>query len=196
MDKHSSKVLNIFLILGLVFFAGIFVLAVFENGKEHNIIIDFLPFLQVLLGLFGLIFTIVHTKKAYQIFIELTLISWGLVTFFVIKQIFPYTMIQCWPLVGVLSGLWLFVSGMYHYHRIRFGYFVPALTLFFLGLLFMLFSFKIVSISFQTAALIGGPLFMLFLAVFIVCLYFAQKRNKKLILEDDGQDSFDDEILN
>ncbi|MCR4736081.1 MAG: hypothetical protein K5829_13875 [Treponema sp.] len=196
MSKKSSKILNGFLVFGLLFFVGIYILAVFEHGKEHNIIIDILPFIQILLGLFGLVFTLVYTKKSYQLFIELTLISWGLLVFFVIKRIIPYTMLQCWPLIGVLSGLWLFVSGMYHCKRIRFGYFIPALTLFLLGAVFMLFSFEIISISFQTTALICGPLFMLAVACFIICLYFAQKRNKKLILDDDGRDSFDDEILN
>lgn len=196
MRKISIEILNVFLIIGLMFFAALFVLAVLESGKDHNIIIDFLPFVQVALGVFGLIFTLSHTKKAYQVFIELTLISWGVLAFFVIKEFIPYTMLQCWPMVGLFSGLWLFISGLYHYKRIRFGYFIPSVTLFGLGILFMLFSFNIVSISFQTAALIGGPLFMLAVAVFIICLYFAQKRNKKLILDDDGKDSFDDEILN
>ncbi|MCR4953659.1 MAG: hypothetical protein K6A43_06235 [Treponema sp.] len=196
MEKKSIKILNVFLILGLMFFAALFVIAVFESGKEHNIIIDILPFIQVALGLFGLIFTLVYTRKAYQIFIELTLISWGLLAFFVIKKIFPYTMLQCWPMIGVFSGLWLLLSGLYHYRKIKFGYFIPSITLFGLGIVFMLFSFNILSISFQTTALICGPLFMLAAAVFIICLYFAQKKNKKLILNDDGKDSFDDEVLN
>lgn len=196
MEKKSTKILNVFLILGLLFFAGIFVLAVFENGKEPNLLIELLPFVQILLGVFGLVFTLRYTRKSYQIFIELTLISWGLLTFFVIKEILPYTMLQCWPMAGVFSGLWLLVSGIYHYRKIRFGYFIPAVTLFLMGMIFMLFSFKIVKISFQTASLIVGPLLMLAIATFIIFLYFAQKKNKKLILEDDGHDSFDDDILN
>ena len=142
-----------------------------------------------------MVFTLCRTKKNYQLFIELTLITWGLLVFLVIKQIIPYTLLQCWPLLGLFSGIFLFISGIYHYHKIKFGFFIPAVTLFILGLIFMLFSLKIVSISFQTTALIAGPIFMLMVAIFIVCLYFAQKKNKKLILEDDGKDSFDDETL-
>ena len=104
-----------------------------------------------------------------------------------------HTIYQWWPFLGIAVGLILFVTGIYKYRRITVGFAIPSLTIFLMGGWFMLFSFKIVKVPFSQVALIGGPLFMIFLMVSLFAFFLLQQKNKNLVIEDDEPDSFEDD---
>ena len=100
-------------------------------------------------------------------------------------QILPYTFMQWWPMIGVTAGIFLWIAGIIKYKKLQPGYFIPAITLFLMGIWFMLFSFKIIKVSFQIVAIVGGPLFLMMSAIFIVAFFMLQKNNANLVAKDD-----------
>ena len=155
MKKDSSFFANLILYFGSGFliFLGIFnIIVPIEN---HHIVINYLPCIAALSGLAVLILSIRNTKKLHQIFIGFELFFWGIVTVLNELQILPYTFIQWWPMIGVTAGIFLCIAGFIKYQRLQAGYFLSSLTLFLMGLWFMLFSFGIVKVPFQTVAIVG-----------------------------------------
>ena len=59
----------------------------------------------------------------------------------------------------------------------------------------MLFSFKIIKISFLVVAAVGGPLFMIFLTLICIVYFYAQQKNKNLIVKDEEPLEFDDDEI-
>lgn len=185
MKKDSSFFANLILYFGSGFliFLGIFnIIVPIEN---HHIVINYLPCIAALSGLAVLILSIRNTKKLHQIFIGFELFFWGIVTVLNELQILPYTFIQWWPMIGVTAGIFLCIAGFIKYQRLQAGYFLSSLTLFLMGLWFMLFSFGIVKVPFQTVAIVGGPLFLMMAGIFIVALFLLQKNHSNFIVKDD-----------
>jgi hypothetical protein len=125
------------------------------------------------------------SKKIHQVFIGFQMFFWGLMFFFIGKGIFPYSFNQYWPLIGVVSGVFLCVAGLVKYKRVLFGYFIAAITLFMLGCWFALFSFKIIKIPFRTVAIVGGPLFLMMAGIFIIGFFLLQKKHANLVVKED-----------
>ena len=98
-------------------------------------------------------------------------------------------------MIGVTAGIFLYIAGMVKYRKVQAGYFIPSLTLFLLGIWFMLFSFKIIKVSFQVVALVGGPLFIMMSGIFIIALFLLQKNHSNLIAKDDENIDLDTEEM-
>ena len=142
MKKISSIITNFLLYLGVIVLIGAFIFAMIVNRQNHNFIFDVLPFFVAISGIFVLIFGFVYTKKAYHIFTGLMLFTWGIIIFLIMKEYIKRDLYQLWPLIGITTGIFLYISGMYKYKKVKFGYFIPALSLFLLSTWFLLFSLK------------------------------------------------------
>lgn len=192
-DVRDSKLLNILVPCGiaLVLF---FLLFSFTNstGRTQEIISVVFLILQFILGVLISVLSVRWTHRATQLFIGLLLFFWG-VTHVFVSNILPVTIKECWPIYGVVAGILLFVSGFYKYHKIKFGFFIPSVTLVGMGLWYSFFSFKIIKKSFLTVASNIGPLFMLLIAILLVILFLLQQKHKKLVFPDDETGTFSDE---
>ena len=195
MRKFNITVLNVFAILGVILFLVLFVCAAFIANNNPNFSSLILPIVQIILGVLTIIFTLIFTKRAYHLFIGMFLLFWGFVILLAIQNFIPYSVYQWWPVLGISSGFFIFLSGLYKYKKINFGYLLPSLVLFLLGIYFMLFSFKIIKISFLVVAAVGGPLFMIFLALLCIVYFYAQQKNKNLIVKDEEPLEFDDDEI-
>ena len=60
----------------------------------------------------------------------------------------------------------------------------------------MLFSLKIIKVSFRIVALVGGPLFIIMAAIFIIAFFLLQKNNSNLVVKDDENIDQDTEEMN
>ncbi|MBO4858159.1 MAG: hypothetical protein J5527_06555 [Treponema sp.] len=193
MKKISALLLDFLTYIGSLIFVSAFILALVVAEKQHTMIIDLLPVFAVILGIMTLVFTLAVSHKAYHFFMGLFLMVAGSFVFLLVRGYLQHTIYQWWPFLGIAVGLILFVTGIYKYRRITVGFAIPALTIFLMGCWFMLFSFKIVKVPFSQVALIGGPLFMIFVMVFLFAFFLLQQKNKNLVIEDDEPDSFEDD---
>lgn len=77
-----------------------------------------------------------------------------------------------WPLVGIFFSIAFVVTGFCHYKKFILGYLIPAVLLFVMSLIFMLFSMHIITVSIKDFAL----LFLILCVIAIVCWFFIQKK--------------------
>jgi len=75
----------------------------------------------------------------------------------------------------------------------KFGYAIPAVTLFCMGIWYSLFSFDIIKVSFVSIAGTVGPIFMILVALLLVGFFLLQQKHKELIVTDDDTGVFSDE---
>lgn len=196
MKKDSSFIVNLILFIG----SGIFVFLVIFNIavplEEHHVIINYLPIIAAASGVPVLVLSIRNTRRLHQIFIGFELCFWGIAVMLRELKILPYTFIQWWPMIGVTAGIFLFIAGMVKYQRLQFGYVIPSISFFLMGIWFMLFSLKIIKVSFRIVALVGGPLFIIMAAIFIIAFFLLQKNNSNLVVKDDENIDQDTEEMN
>lgn len=185
MKKDSSFFANLILYFGSALIIALIIFNIFVPIEQHHVVVNYLPILSVLCGIPVLVLSIRYTKRLHQIFIGFELCFWGIIIVLRELQILPYTFIQWWPMIGVTAGIFLCIAGKVKYGKLQFGFFIPSIALFLLGIWFMLFSFKIIKVSFQTVAIVGGPLFLVLAAIFIVALFMLQKANSALVADDD-----------
>lgn len=193
--KRVINILNILGALGVLTFLLAFILFVNTQADAHYILFTLLPLSVAACGICITMLTLMVTKKAYQLFIGLALIIWSVFEFILVRGFIQVSFFQWWPLIGVFSGILIFIAGLYQYKKLKFGYFIPSLTLFLLGLWFSLFSFKIIKVSFKDVALIGGPLFMIMVCILICALFLIQQKTNQFIAKDDEPGAFEDDEI-
>ena len=185
MKKDSSFFANLVLYFGSGFLIFLVIFNIIVPLENRHIIINYLPTVAALSGIAVLVLSIRYTKRLHQIFIGFELLFWGIFVVLHELRILPYTFMQWWPMIGVTAGIFLCIAGKVKYQKVLTGYFIPSLTLFLLGIWFMLFSFNIVKVPFQTVAIVGGPLFLMMSGVFIIALFLLQKNHSNLVAKDD-----------
>ncbi|MCQ2591596.1 MAG: hypothetical protein MJ188_02330 [Treponema sp.] len=195
MDKKQTHLLDISAIIGMVILVLALCFSIFVSENQHIIINTLLPLLLVALGILICIFTFTYSHKAYHFFTSMLLLSWGISDFLMVRKFIPFNFYQLWPMLGVYVGIIIFASGFYKYRKLKFGYALPGLTVFFLGCFFLLFSLKIIKVPFSVVVMVGGPLLMIFTCLFLFSFFAMQQKYKNLIIKDDEHDSFDDDEL-
>ena len=185
MKKDSSFFANLILYCGSGFLICLGIFNIIVPIENHHIVINYLPCVAAASGIPVLVLSIRYTKKLHQIFIGFELVFWGIVTVLHELKILPYTFIQWWPMIGVTAGIFLYIAGIIKYQRLQAGYFIPSIALFLMGLWFMLFSFGIVKVPFQTVAVVGGPLFLIVSGIFIVAFFLLQRNHSNFVVKDD-----------
>lgn len=192
-DVKDSKLLRFLVPFGVVI-ATLCMLFSFRNttDKSLDLVSIFSLTVQFVIGILITVFSIKTTHKATHLFLGLLLIFWG-IFYVLVSYVFSVTIKECWPIYGIMTGILLFVSGFYKYEKMKFGYVIPAFTLFCMGLWYSFFSFKIIKKSFVTVASNLGPFFMLLIAVLLVIFFLLQQKHKELVLADDETGTFSDE---
>lgn len=195
MEYRKLKGLNVFLVMGIAFFIAVTVVSFVKPDYLRNNIFELLLILQIALGAVIITASLLVTKYASHLFIGLTLCGWGILIF-LISAVFPNTIFQWWPVFGILAGIFLLISGYFRYKKCKVGYVFPSIVMVVFSLWYSLFSFKFIKMPFSTAVYISGPFFVIAGTVFLVLFYFAQKKNKNLVIKEDGADVFSEEDFN
>ena len=184
------RVLNIFGILFVITCAVITILN--PISKPVNVLNITFLICQAGIGLSVIIISRKFTKKFFHLFVGLLYLCWSILSLF-IELVFPYTIKEFWPLFGEITGILWFIAGRMKYGKLKFGFVIPSVTLFGMGVWYSLFSFGIVKLSFKSVACSLGPIFMVSIAVFLVLLFLAQQRHKELVFSDEETGVFSDE---
>ena len=194
MDTEENiKSIYFLIIFGILLAIGCTTIVIISPAsKPVNILNLIIIIAQAGIGLAIAMIAKRVTKKFFHFFMGLLYLSWSLI-YLVTYTFFNFMFKEMWPLLGVSAGLLWFVAGYWKYRRLKFGYLIPSVTLFGMGLWYSLFSFGLIKLSFRTIASTLGPLFMLLIAVFLIIFFFLQQKHKELVVTDDETGVFADE---
>ena len=191
--EKTIKSIYFLISFGILLVIGCTAVALFHPvSKSVNILNTIFIAFQAGIGVATVIIAIKFTKKFFHIFMGLLYLSWSIIYLFS-YTIFSYSLKEMWPLLGISAGLLWFIAGKLRYKVLKFGYLIPSVTLFGMGLWYSLFSFGLISLSFKTVASTLGPLFMLLIAVFLILFFFLQQKHTELVFPDEETGDFADE---
>jgi uncharacterized membrane protein len=91
-------------------------------------------------------------------------------------ELISYAFSQLWPVVLIFAGFCLFVTNFYKQSRILKQFLVPAVLLFCLGLVFLLFSLHLFNFTFSQFVVEWWPLFIVVMGIILVVLFFINKK--------------------
>lgn len=190
--EHQNKKTSFNLLLGtgIAFvLLGIFLLGILSSDIEiHAIGIYHLAF--VALGGVLLFLAIVKVRRKSVMFAGLFLVLTGLLLFFIRTNHIPYTLDALWPLVVIIGGFSLLVSGLYVQRGVKVSQVIPSISLILLGGGCLLFSLDIVQQPFLQLASRWWPVLLIVAGACLVVLFFIW--NKQSIRLEDIDDDFND----
>ncbi len=192
-DLKNYKSIHVLITFGILFVITCAIITILNPiSKPVNVLNITFMVLQALIGLSLVIFSRKISKKFFHLFIGLLYLCWSIFSLFT-ELVFPFTIKEVWPLFGVITGILWFVAGRIKYGRMKFGFVIPSVTLFGMGLWYSLFSFNIIKLSYKSIACSLGPIFMVSIAVFLVLFFLAQQKHKELVFTDEETGVFSDE---
>ena len=187
------KSVYVLIIFGFLFAAFcIVVSAINPASKSIDIIHIFSIILQMAIGIAIIILSCKITRRFFHFFVGLLLSMWSALSF-MIDVVLPFTIQEMWPAFGVTAGIALFISGYFKYKAVKFGYGIPSVVLFVMGIWYSLFSMKIIKMSFGTVVATLGPFFMGSIALFLILFFLLQQKHKELVFKDEETGTFSDE---
>lgn len=163
-----------------------------EPSRSANILNLIFIIVQAVIGLIIVVIARKVTGKFFHFFAGMLYFFWSLI-YLASYAFFSWSLNQMWPLLGIVAGILWFVAGRWKYKVLKFGYLIPSVTLFGMGLWYSLFSFGLIRLSFKSVALTLGPLFMLLVAVFLIIFFFVQQKHSELVFSDEETGIFSDE---
>lgn len=168
----------------------------FTNSRiaAFDLFIACMTVLQILFSVGIVLLDLAFPKKAVPLYIGLLIAFWGLLNA-AVYLVPSFGIAEFWPLYVFFAGLLLAFAGFYKYKKLKFGFMILSLTFMGLGGLCLLFSFRIIRMSFWAAAARLGPVFLLLVAVFMTVFFLLQQKHKELIVNDDDTGTFDDEDI-
>ena len=162
------------MLLGLIFLFG------FLAGISH--FSAFLAFLLVAVGSLFAIIAIMFNKQPSYLFFALFFFLVGLYSFLSVLGIIPrFIFFRAWPLISVFSGMALLTAGWYNYRNFRSKFVVPSCVFLFLGLTLLIFSFRLVTFSFQQFILNWWPLLIILVGIILLLRSLSGKNNREKI---------------
>ena len=188
-----TKSLYFMIAMGILTLAACFVFAVLNPiSRKIDILNLVLLIVQAIIGIGIIVLGKILTHKFFHMFIGLVFFLCSIVSI-VMVLILPFTIKEFWPVYGVVAGLSLFISGFFKYKSVKFGYLIPAVTLFCMGIWYLLFSMQIMPLSFSMVVYTLGPAFLIMVAFLLVAYFFVQQKHSDLVFKDDEIGVFSDE---
>ena len=194
MKRHSMRFYNMILALGIFLITAGFIMFILSPGGTDSLFMTAWPVVGMVLGAVFLYFTLSFTHNSFHfflgIFCALSGIFFGLVT----SGVVPKTLHEWWPASVVFASLALLASGFYKAHKLRIAYTFPAVTLLLLGIVFLLFSFRAIPVSFKSFALMFVPFFIIISGIFMVVLFLLQRKYNQFYVDEDIEESEEIEV--
>ncbi|MBQ8012922.1 MAG: hypothetical protein IJ257_00800 [Treponema sp.] len=174
MKKITVPMLNVLLAAGVILIiAGLLLISRFSLGFGVS-----LPVGPIIVMIFGAVtfyaaMTIIHW--AIFFFVGLLLFFMGLAITFVFSNVFPFGSETLLPIAVIVSGICLVLTCVFKHRKIRGVYFTPSLILEILGVVFLLFSLKIIKIPFSIFIAKWGPLALILAGAVLIGVFLWQR---------------------
>lgn len=196
MASINKWVANIILLVTGVLFFILLSSMIFLLGQDSKFISIILPSIIICFSIFTFILNLLMVKRGYIYFLSSLVFFCSIWMLLMQINIVLGSVKNWWPLIGIFSGVSLLFSGHFHHKKWHFGYIIPSVVLFIMGIWFLMFSLKIIVIPFIDVVLICGPLLLLLCFVLLFVLFYYQKVNKTFVLKDDEYTQFEDDYYN
>ncbi len=170
---------KVILIVGLFFVIGgsSLLVAFFSPLETYSFLI--FPTVVIVLGITMLYQNLTGKKHTYFTFIGLFLCSNWLLLLLVNSHIIPYSIGELWPIMIMLSALVLIPLGFIRYGFLPISFVVSGCMLFGFGIVFLLFSLDIISMSITTFAKRWWPMIFVVFGILLICLFFYSQKHKR-----------------
>ncbi len=102
---------------------------------------------------------------------------------------FKFGLRELWPVIVLNSSLAFFATDFFIFKRLRTVFFFPSIMLLILGVFFLLFSARIVPITFRKFIGFAWPIILTVFGILLIVVYGVQQMNKKEFpyMEDDSE---------
>ena len=179
---------NMILALGIFLITAGFTMFILSPGGTDSLVMTVWPIVAIVFGAVFLYFTLSFTHNSFHLFLgifcSLSGIFFGLVT----GGIIPKTLNEWWPASVIFASLALLAAGFYKAHKLRIAYTFPAVTLLLFGIVFLLFSFRIIPGSFKSFVLTFIPFFIISSGIFMVVLFLLQQKYNQFYVEEESEE--------
>lgn len=184
MKKPGTKLLNTILALGMfLIFVGVLLSLAFA-GRSPNFVVWIIPIVIFLSGLVILYSYIAFSRSSFKLFSGLCLSLYGIFSLVLAFDCFSVGLEKLWPFFVVITAFCLFVAGRTTGKVFSMNYDLPAISLFSLGTIFLLFSFDVIKMSLGRLSLLICPLTLILAGTFLVILFFHRKSLLEILPED------------
>ncbi|MBQ4378484.1 MAG: hypothetical protein II821_04735 [Treponema sp.] len=174
MKKITVPVLNILLAAGVVLvLAGLLLFSKFSAGLGVE-----LPTSSIITMIFGavifyLAMTFIHW--AILFFLGLQVFCIGLCATFVLTGVLPLGIENLWPIVVLLSGICLLLTCIFKHRKVRGVYLFPTILIEALGFIFLMFSLRVIKVSFSQFISKWGPLILIIAGASLIGVFLWQR---------------------
>lgn len=102
----------------------------------------------------------------------------GILSFFVESEFFEITLAQLWPIVIINTGLSFIPYQLFKFKKFKSSFLFPAILFICLGIIFLLFSLKIIPISFSSFIRLWWPLIFVIVGIALIVTFIVLKTSK------------------
>ncbi len=196
MTRNNGKILNILFGLGLIFFLGGIVL--FSIGTvEHIEMVDFVLHLVFLLITAAFVYFSVILSRPAVFYISFNLCVACLFTMILSVRGISLDAARFWPVILCSCGITLLPVGRIKFRRFRTIYVFPSIVLTVIGIIFLLFSWKIIKVPLRVFVSYSMPIIFTFLGIVLIALYYIKNSTKEKFpyVPDEEDDDDPDELF-
>jgi hypothetical protein len=172
--KSPQIAARVVFIIGLLlmFLGSTFLLGSLADTSRLSVLAAFV--FVVIGGLFA-VFAIKLNKRSVYLFFAAFFLLIGFFLFLMALKVLSFSLSQSWPFLSVFAGLALIPAGWHHYGIIKGRYVVPALAFVALGCFLLIFSFKMIPLSFKQFVLSWWPLIVALAGLILILLSLGTK---------------------
>ena len=117
--------------------------------------------------------TLIHWAVLF--FLGLLIFCVGLCFSFVLSGVLPLGTEHLWPIAVILSGICLILTCVFKHRKVRGVYLFPSVLIEVLGIVFLLFSLKVIKGSLSAFASKWGPLVLILAGAALIGVFFWQR---------------------
>ncbi|MBR1404353.1 MAG: hypothetical protein IJ558_09250 [Treponema sp.] len=174
MKKITVPILNMVLAAGvLLILAGLLLISYFSTEFTAGIPVWSIATMIVGAVIFYLALTVF--SMAVFFFLGLLVFFLGLCMTFVFTNVLPFGPEHLWPVAVLLCGICLILTCVFKHHRIRGVYLVPSVLIETLGVIFLLFSMNVITISLSVFVAKWLPLIFILFGAALVGVFMWQR---------------------
>lgn len=193
MKKLTAATMNMVLALGVILIlAGVlFFGRVASNFNAH---VESWPVIMTVAGAIIFYLSLVRIKYVLLFFTGLFSVLAGTLFMIICSGLIPDGLKNWWPLVVVLAGLCVLLTGIAKDRRIRVACLLPSVLFMILGVFFLLFSLDIIKMSFSQWMSIFWPLFPICAGLALILIFYIQQNSDSHFPYDNGESEGEGEV--
>jgi hypothetical protein len=180
----KNKFFRSLLATGFLFFLTGIILMLILPAKRVDSFSSFFFLFLIIVSTFVIYMSIICNNYLF-LYLGLNLFVYSIGATIIKINFLESELKRLWPIMLISFGITLIPAGYIKMKKFKTVYIVPATFLSILGIVFMLFSFKIIKVSFGTFFKYAWPVLLILAGLFLIIYYFYSQTSTKTLLDDD-----------